>query len=239
MTQIKKQTARDGEQGNVLFLILIAVALFAALSYAVTQSSRSGGGNANEETNLVNSSQLTQYPAGVRTSIVRMIVSNGVNPQDLMFNVPSDMAACTPVGECVFSAATGGGGATYVQAPAEVMASGSMGTWHFNGELEIEEIGSADAVDFDGNEIIAFLPGIKSDLCTKLNTKYGITGDTNTSSDLSASYTVDMLNTYVPAVEDAVLGTATGAAGLKGQPFGCFTNNGTTTYVYYHVLIER
>ena len=75
MTTTMIENKRSGERGNVLFLILIAVALFAALSYAVTQSTRSGSGDASGETNLISSAQLTQYPAGIRTSIVRMIIA--------------------------------------------------------------------------------------------------------------------------------------------------------------------
>ncbi|MBI4031193.1 MAG: hypothetical protein HY370_05905 [Proteobacteria bacterium] len=111
---------RSGERGNVLFLILIAVALFAALSYAVTQSTRSGTGDASSETSLVNSSTLTQYPAGIRTGLVRMIVSKGAVADDLAFNTPSDF----PLGNNNFGVFhPAGGQATYQLAPAYVMKS--------------------------------------------------------------------------------------------------------------------
>jgi len=63
------------EKGNVLFLILIAVALFATLSYAVTQSTRSGGGNATKEKSMMEMAKLQQASINGSTAITRMRVS--------------------------------------------------------------------------------------------------------------------------------------------------------------------
>ena len=71
-----KKSSEYAQSGNVLFMILIAVALFAALSYAVTSSSRSGGNNASRESLQIEGAQIAQYVTGIQNSIMRMKISS-------------------------------------------------------------------------------------------------------------------------------------------------------------------
>ena len=100
---------KDG--GNALFLILIAVALFAALAYAVTQSGR-GGGSTEREQGALKASQLMQYAAGLSTAAQRLQLINGCT----LDNIASDTLQGNPAtypGACNIFDRTQGGGAQY------------------------------------------------------------------------------------------------------------------------------
>ena len=246
---------RISESGNVLFLILIAVALFAALSYAVTQSTRSGSGESNSETSLINSAQLTQYPSGVRTALVRMIIG-GTQADELLFNQPSDFGVGINTDDersrSVFHPQ--GGGAVFADAPVEVMSTGTQGAWIFTGDYAIQNIGTTTNGVSTGNDVIAFLPNISGQVCRKINDQIGldISGGTDADGDgvpVGGATTVPtiatnmLLDTKTPpfAVLDAA--HTLDDAVFTGQPFGCYDSQdgGSTTdgFIYYHVLIER
>lgn len=72
------------QQGNVLFLILIAVALFAALSYAVTRSTR-GGGDTSSESAKIRASNIIQVAGYFDAAIDRFMIMNGYSLQDITF----------------------------------------------------------------------------------------------------------------------------------------------------------
>ncbi len=251
MTTIHKSN-RAGERGNVLFLILIAVALFAALSYAVTQSTRSGSGDSSGEKNLIGSAQLAQYPAGVRTAVVRMILG-GVPVEELRFDPPSSYTtgdySSNPelLKYNVFHPT--GGGAIFQAAPADVLAPGFSGEWIFSSQFQIEGVGSTEAsAGTTGNDIIAFLPGVTQSVCRKLNDELGIIDNTATNkipanlgggmSSYAEPVGMGGISPNVTGINVSFVGTigSTGPS-LEGQPFGCSMVG--TTYVYYHVLVER
>lgn len=231
---------KKNQNGNVLFLILIAVALFAALSYAVTQSTRTGG-NSDRETNLLNSAQLTSYPNSIKTAVLRMII-DGTNITNIKFNAPSALSSVTTLSEAVFH--PDGGGAVFQEASPDLMDGSSPGTWIFNMNFEIPEIGVSTSSSVSGNELIAFLPGITLSICQRINLEAGITASLAsappTTPDISGSsggYAEQMDHSYSTPTTETTLDSS--GNDYTGKAFGCFDNNGSGTYVYYHVINER
>ena len=243
MRELSQGNVKAGEKGNVLFLILIAVALFAALSYAVTQSTRSGGGSADRERSILSSASLTQGPTALRTSLIRMVLG-GTDVSNMRFNAPADFGSVDE-GDLVFH--PNGGGAVFQRAPADVMNGGTPGTWFYNPNFNIPEIG-IDTAGI-GNDIVAFLPGITQSVCSQLNDEFSIdaTGCTPLNANIplldSGSDETKVDENYedgdtFPTTSEILQGD--GCTALSGQPSGCFYHTaGTPVYVFYSVLLER
>lgn len=239
------QTRRQNERGNILFLILLAVVLFAALSYAVTQSMRGGGGNAGSETNLVNSAVLSQYPVGLRAAILRMIV-DGTDVTTLNFDPPSVFSTMTDAEKALGVFHPDGGGASFGYIPTEALATpSSTARWIFTRNFGIEDIGATATTSGDtGKDIIAIAPGISQSVCAKINEELGVSSIPEVSTTLPltvAASTMQQVEEFTYSQTSTVAEIADTGALIDGQPFLCvdYTNGTGENYAYYHVLVER
>ncbi len=232
------------EKGNVLFLILIAVALFAALSYAVTKSTRSGGGSTEREKAILSGASMTQHPTALRTAVIRMILG-GVDVSGIRFNSPANFSAISGSLEvAVFH--PDGGGAVFQNAPSDVMAGTGEGTWFFNGQFEVPNLGVDGAT---GNDLIAFLPNVSRTVCTQVNREFSIDStdctlvnnvvqaDGISAADVSVQ--MDDTYTFPPTAADTIEGLGGSCEAFVGQPSGCFIDDTGNSYVFYSVLLER
>ena len=79
------------EKGNVLFLILIAVVLFGALSYAVTNSMRTGSSTTEKEQAKLDQAEIDSYTAALNQGKMRLELINGCKTID--YTPPADQEA--------------------------------------------------------------------------------------------------------------------------------------------------
>lgn len=77
------------QRGNILFLILLAVVLFAALSYAVTSSMRGNGKNASSEKAQLNAAALQNYQAQIDGAVLRLKTVGGCTDAQISYETPS------------------------------------------------------------------------------------------------------------------------------------------------------
>jgi len=247
---MKSLKYRASEKGNALFLILIAVALFAALSYAVTRSGSSGG-SIDRETAMIAASQITQYPASLDTTITRMIIT-GTDVSKIHFGMDTNPSDGVKENEGnVFH--PDGGASTRSSPPANIgNARGtypnigvlSNNTWGFKDLTSstygyyIYDIGSNDLTS--GREAFAFLSDISKGVCEQINKGLNLSYNPIPSQSDAVDYT---LNNGLGAAAAAVqTGSSNTFGALEGEPFACIqmgSDSTTAYYDYYHALIEQ
>jgi len=205
---------RPYENGNALFLILIAVALFAALSYAVTQSGR-GSGDVDKERAVIDAAQITQYAAHVHSTVQRMVLT-GANSAELLFG------SMDTGSNAVF--APEGGGAVF-QVPqtgwcVSPCGAGPFSGWGYDAATSpggyipwpVAGIGSSTA------ETNMWLGPLRIDICEAIDTGLGLG--------------------VPPATDNSFVGTEYDA--YNGQAFFCYQElGGGGGFWYMHVLVER
>ncbi len=236
------------QKGNALFLILIAVALFAALSYAVTQSGRGGSGIDKEKATL-GASRLMQYGGELQIALQRMQVVGGVSRANYDFEtnqrkeydgdaLPLANTSCADETCEVFSA--NGGGMAYESCPD--LSAATTG-WAADGAApghSLFEIVAIDGIGTSLPEIVLRIPGVMREVCEEINSKLNL--------PLSPSWDLTGEN-YYPMSGASV---ATNLALTDGWTFGddaddldeayafCIDAGASGTgWEFYHVLVIR
>jgi hypothetical protein len=239
------------ERGNVIWLVLITVALLAALTMTLSRSGSRVENLGEREKSNIEALQLLRYARSLE-SAVQSLVFQDISENDLSFETPlSDIdyenANCSGNQCKIFH--MGGAGLSYME-PKSIWldsaysAQDYYGDWLFTGGSCIPEVGRGDDANCytsaSNNELIMILPYIKLSLCKQLNSMLK-----NDFGD--AGYTVLEEDAWDGADAPFTGGFAEGVAlydggNLFGKMSGCFEGGGVPTngtYHFYHVLKAR
>jgi hypothetical protein len=228
-------------------MILIAVALFAALSYAVTQSGR-GSGSVDRERAMLAASSLVQTESRFQQAIMRLQLAYKCSETQLSFDntvVTGYTNATAPSDKSCHIFDPAGAGLQFSPINVEYLdtskaANTHYGYYYFTGNLTNYGFGSSTE-----SELTLAIPYIKRDICLQINCNVGL-GACNAEPLYSNSmYTfpsAKFTGTYS-------LHTTTGGGGSFLPPnivHGCMKFNNYDygasigdVYVFFAVLIPR
>lgn len=224
------------QNGNVLFYILIAVALIAALSYAVSQSSRGGGDAISDQKIELFSGGLLDY-GNVLSKAVAQLRLRGCQIGEISFANDVDAAyangAAPADGSCsVFH--PNGGGVNVQPIEDEAFLSGNPG-YIYNASMQIQDLGSTCGNN-TCTDLLFLARDVKLSICLQINDIMGIDNPGGIPPIETALDYTAFTGTYTSA---QTIGDVTAAAAVAGKSSGCVEDDSSGEFVFYKVLMRR
>jgi hypothetical protein len=221
------------ESGSSLMFILVAVVLFAALTYAISRSD-SGAKNLSEERVRLVATEIIDTGNRLAETAARLRLK-GTTPDVISLENGAVAgyvnAACTADTCKVFAFA--GGGLEWEE-PSPDANNGE--NWGYTGDVAVENIGTTAA------DLVVFLPNLPLTVCDKINKMLGLPSAPNpppmeaggTIDKFTGSYNgipVSFNNAFLDGQKSgcAKLSTAQGTA-IDGAPLA-------NIYAFYQVLL--
>ena len=244
---------KANQSGNVLFYILIAVALLAALSFATTQGTRGSGGQISKEQARLHAVEMIGY-GNMLAQAVSQLRLRGYSDTEISFEngIVSGYTNpnCTD-DECKVFHPDGGWVSHRVPNDDFLDQSQStqrrFGEWWVTGDSCVPLVGTGDncwnengATDSD---LILVLPWIKKDICIAINKAMGI--DTDPIPRIHNQPWSTSMVRYTGAYTSsghAVQSYQTDPLTLRGAYVGCFEGHNFPpigTYAFFSVLLAR
>ncbi len=235
------------QKGSALFIILVGVVLFAALSYTVAQMMR--GGNPaiiTEEKARLYADELLNYARALRQATQNVKI-NGCPDLSISFEAPN----LTGYGHT--PAATDGckifheaGGAVNYLVPSQdwldmiYSPAPLRGEWLFATGACVPGVGNAvagcQADSVDNEALVALLLFLRKEVCIKVNELLGVP---------NVNGSPPPITIVGPGTFAKFIGTQSDGSAIDtgGKMAGCYEGNGITTplstYHFYQVLLPR
>jgi hypothetical protein len=227
------------QNGNVLFYILIAVVLLAALSYAVSMSSRGNLSAVNEEKAKLLATEIIEY-ANVMANATAQVKLRGIKETDLCFDDPNwggaDYAnpSCSDLATKIFGLK--GGGVTWARPPELAMDSAAVpdNLWHIYGDNAVFEMGTTCAAASCA-DLILVVDELRENVCIQINDLLYVTNPADTPPTDTLIGTTKFIGAYSYS---ETIGDE-GGQPMKAKTGACFENTTTGEFTFYKVLVAR
>lgn len=223
------------QRGSSLFIILVAVALFAALSYALSQQGDGVRSLSNEKIRLL-ASDVIDMGNGLADATSRLrlhgVAETAISFENSIIGGYAN-ADCT-AGTCkVFD--FDGGGKDWETPTIEINGAVDMG---ISGDLAIKNIGTASA------DLVAIIPDLSDDICTRINTLLNLPGGSSGPSVIATATATKFTGAYSGAptllTSTQIDGQKSGCVEITSASGSAFTGTPlSSTNVFYQVLLAR
>jgi len=258
MVKLNTETMRT-TRGNILFLILLAVVLFAALAYAVTSSMRGGGKSASDESAQAIASAVINYGGLLEQTVQRLLMSNDCKETQLSFeNTPSGGVSYTnpsAPSKCkIFNSE--GGGVSWQDPPSGFALSGepyyftlapivNLGAFQENSSTNrcINLVGDERAKCVD---LIMVVLNISEPVCHAINKMAGITYGATMPDDMGVEgKNLPFNGTFLNRGHDdiGIWDATSWKSVLNNKPMGCYRNSTGRPwegkYIFWYALLAR